>query len=148
MSLKEELRSDLKQAMISGDHERRDVIRLLLAAIKQVEVDSGTDLDEAGMQNLLVKQAKQRRETIAFCERAGRDDLVAKEQAELHIIESYLPEMMPREEIEVLARQIIAETGATSMKDMGKVMGKLMPQVKGQADGQLVNEVVRSLLQN
>ena len=147
MLLKEQLRADLKQAMISGDQKRRDVIRLLLAAIKQVEVDSGHELDDAAVQSLLAKQAKQRRESIAFSERAGRDDLVAEERAELQIIESYLPEMMSREEIAALAQKVIAETGAASMKDMGKVMGRLMPQLKGQADGQLVNTVVRSLLQ-
>ena len=148
MLLKEQLRSDLKTAMVDGDTQRRDVIRLLLAAIQQVEVDSGGEMDEAGVQALLAKQAKQRRETIADSERAGRPDLAAQEEAELEIIESYLPEMMTREDIEALARVAIAETNATSMRDMGQVMGKLMPQVRGQADGRLVSDVVRSLLQN
>lgn len=148
MLLKEQLKADLKQAMLAGDKERRDVLRLLLAAIQQEEVDGGTVLNDAGVENVLARQAKQRRESITDSERAGRDDLAAQEQAELQIIETYLPEMMSRDEIEVLAQATIAETGASGPKDMGKVMGILMPQVKGKADGRAVNEVVRALLQN
>lgn len=91
-------------------------------------------------------QAKQRRESIAEYEKAGRVDLVAVEKSELDIIESYLPQMMSREEIEVAAVKCIADIGATGSKDMGKVMGKLIPQLKGKADGRMVNDVVRSLL--
>lgn len=148
MLLKEQLRADLKEAMVAGDKERRDVLRLLLAAIKQEEVDEGLVLDEAGVENVLARQAKQRRESIADSERAGRPDLAAQELAELRIIETYLPEMMSRAEIEAVARVVISETGASSMKDMGMVMGRLMPQVKGKADGREVNEVVRNLLQS
>lgn len=148
MLLQEQLRADLRMAMVDGDTARRDVLRLLLAAIKQEEVDSGTTLDDSAVARVLAKQAKQRRESIADSQRAGREDLAAQEQAELDIIEPYLPEMMNREEIESLARVVISETGATSPKDMGQVMGKLMLQVKGKADGRLVSDVVRSLLQS
>lgn len=146
MSLKEQLKQDTIDASKSGDNRRRDILRMVQAAIKQVEIDDRVTLDEAGVEQVLTKQAKQRRESIAEYTKAGRDDLVEQEQYELGIIEAYLPQMMSREEIEVLVKQAIADTGATSSKDMGKVMGKLMPQVKGKADGRLVNEVVRDLL--
>jgi len=146
MLLKEQLQTDMKEAMRSGNKEKRDTIRLLLAAIKQVEVDEQKELDDAGVQNVIMKQAKQRRESIAEYEKAGRVDLVAVEKSELDIIESYLPQMMSREEIEVAAVKCIADIGATGSKDMGKVMGKLIPQLKGKADGRMVNDVVRSLL--
>lgn len=147
MGLKEQLRNDMADAMRSGDTEKRDTLRMLTAAVKQVEVDQQTTLDDAGVLAVLTKQAKQRRESIADYQQAGRDDLVAEEQKELAIIEVYLPKMMSRDEIRALAEPLIAELGATSPKDMGKVMGRLMPQVKGKADGRDVNEVVRSLLQ-
>ena len=146
MSLKEKLKQDTIDASKSGDNRRRDILRMVQAAIKQVEIDDRVTLDDAGVEQVLTKQAKQRRESIAEYTKAGRDDLVEQEQYELEIIEAYLPQMMSREEIEVLVKQAIADTGATSSKDMGKVMGKLMPQVKGKADGRLVNEVVRDLL--
>lgn len=147
MALRERLQDDLKAAMRGGDSERRDVLRQLLAAIKQVEVDSQKTLDEAGVLAVVQKQAKQRQESIADGERAGRDDLVAQERAELAIIEDYLPQMMSREEVEQLAREAIAASGVDSVKGMGQVMSMLMPQVQGRADGRMVSDVVRSLLQ-
>ncbi|UCC50400.1 MAG: GatB/YqeY domain-containing protein [Anaerolineaceae bacterium] len=122
-------------------------LRLLLAAIKQVEVDGQTTLDDADVQIILAKQAKQRRESIAEYEAAGRQEQADHEKAELDIIESYLPQMMSRQEVEEIAAQTIADLGADGPKDMGRVMGRLMPQVKGRADGSLVSEVVRDLLQ-
>ena len=147
MTLKEQLMTDLKSAMRSGDTEKRDTIRLLQAAVKQEEIDNQVTLDDDGVSAVLQKQAKQRRESIADYEKAGRADLVEEEELQLSIIETYLPQMMSREEIETIARQVIAETDVTDIKGMGQVMGKLMPQVKGKADGRLVNEVVRELLQ-
>lgn len=146
MALKEQLRSDMAVAMKQGNTETRDVLRMLLAAIKQAEVDDQVTLDESGVVTVLTKQAKQRRESIADYEKAGRADLVAQEQAELAIIETYLPQLMSREKVQTLAAQVIAELGVTDIKGMGQVMGKLMPQLKGQADGRIVNEVVRELL--
>ena len=148
MTLKEPLRLDMADAMRAGDKEKRDTIRLLLAAIKQIEVDGQLSLDDAGVQTVLAKQAKQRRESIVDYERAGRADIADLEKAELVIIESYLPQMMSREEITEVATQTIADLGADGPKDTGRVMGSLMPQVKGKADGRLVSEVVRELLVN
>lgn len=148
MSLKEQLQNDVTEAMRSGDVERRDTLRLLLAAVKQEEVDKQTQLDDSGVEAVLAKQAKQRRETIADAEKADRGDLAAKEAAELAIIETYLPEMMTRDEIRVAAEAAIKDSGASGMQDMGKVMGQLMPQLHGNADGRLVSEVVRELLRS
>jgi uncharacterized protein YqeY len=148
MSLKEQLRIDTADAMRVGDKEKRDTLRLLLAAIKQVEIDEQKDdLTDAEVLAVLNKQAKQRRESIADYEAARREDLVYEEKAQLDLIETYLPAQMDREEITELAEKVIAEVGAAGPQDTGKVMGRLMPQVKGKADGRLVNEVVRELLQ-
>lgn len=148
MSLKETLQQDRITAMREGDTDRRNALGLLLAAIKQEEVDGQISLDDEGVMTVLQKQAKQRRESIADYEKAGRAEMAAGEQAELDIIESYLPQQMGREEIAAIAGKIIAELGVTDAKGMGQIMGKLMPSVKGKADGRLVNEVVRELLQN
>lgn len=147
MGLKEQLANDMKNALREGDKDKRRVLSMLSAAIKQVEVDERKTLDDTAVLDVLMKQAKQRRESIADYEKAGRPEQAAEEQYELSVIEAYLPKMMSREEVAALAGEIIAEVGASSPKDMGKVMGKLMPKVKGQADGRLVNQVVRELLQ-
>lgn len=146
MDLKEKLRADLTAAMRASDTQRRDVLRMVLAAVKQTEIDSRVALDDAGVQDVLRKQMKQRQESIDDFTRAGRADDVARETAEAALIASYLPQMMTREEIEQLARAAIAETGVVDAKGMGQVMGRLMPLVKGRADGRLVNDVVRDLL--
>jgi len=146
MSLKEQLKADVADAMRSGDTDKRDVLRMLLAAIKQTEIDGRLELDEKGVQTVLTKQAKQRRESIADYEKAGRTELADQEKMELAVIETYLPKMMDRAEIEKIASAIIAELGVSDAKGMGQIMGKLMPQVKGKADGRIVNEVVRELL--
>ena len=147
MSLKQQLQDDLKEAMRGGDAARRDVLRLMMAAIKQAEVVGQKTLDDAGVQEVLTKQAKQRRESITDYENAGRADLAAGEQAELTIIEVYLPQMMSEAEVRAVAAALIAELGVTDAKGMGQVMGRLMAQLKGKADGRLVNQVVRDLLQ-
>jgi uncharacterized protein YqeY len=147
MELKEQLREDMVSAMRAGDVERRDVLRMVMAAVKQTEVDSLKTLDDGGVQDVLRKQIKQRQESIEDYKRAGRQEDVDRESAEIDIIASYLPQMMSREEIEQLARTTLAELQVTDSKQMGQVMNRLMPQVKGRADGRLVNEVVRSLLQ-
>lgn len=146
--LEEQLRLDMADAMRAGDKEKRDTLRLLLAAVKQAEVDGQQTLDDAGVQAVLTKQAKQRRESIVEYERAGRVDLAENEKAELVIIESYLPQMMSRAEITEIATNTINDLGASGPTDTGRVMGRLMPQVKGKADGRLVSEVVRELLQS
>lgn len=146
MTIKQQLMTDLKSAMRAKDTDTRNTLRLMQAAIKQAEVDGQQSLDDKGITAILGKQAKQRREAIYEYEKSGRDELAATEKTELAIIERYLPQMMSRAEIEKVVAGVIADTGATSTRDMGAVMGKLMPQVKGKADGRLVNEVVRSML--
>lgn len=146
MELKEQLMADLKTAMRAKDSQTRNTIRLMQAAIKQIEVDKGVKLDNAGVLAVLMKQAKQRRDSITEYEAGGRSELAQVEKDELVIIDRYLPKMMERAEIEVLVREVLAETGVTDQKGMGKVMGKLMPKVKGKADGKLVNQIVRALL--
>jgi len=146
MDLKETLRSDLATAMKEGQTQRRDVLRMVLAAIKQTEVDSQRVLDDEGVQDVLRKQLKQRQESIADFTKAGRPDEVSRELAESAIIQSYLPQMMTRDEVEILAKGIIEDLGVSDAKGIGQVMSRLMPLVKGRADGSLVNEVVRGLL--
>jgi uncharacterized protein len=140
------LQEALKEAMKSKDNVRRDVIRLTQSAIKQVEIDTRKELSPEDVVSILQKEVKSRRETIEELTGAGRTESAAAAEAELKIVESFLPQMMSREEITALVKQAIADTGATNAKEMGKVMGKLMPQVKGRADGGLVNQVVRELL--
>ncbi len=143
---KQHIQDDLKTAMKSGDTRRRDILRLLMAAFKQVEVDKRITLTADDALGILMTEAKQRRESIAEIISAGRDDLVDQQQYELDVIESYLPRQISRDEIAALARDAIQEVGATTPKDMGKVMQVLMPKLKGQADGKVVNAVVRELL--
>lgn len=138
------LNTALKEAMKSKDKQRRDAIRLLTSAIKQVQIDERKDLSTDEEQNVLIKEAKKRRESIEELESAGRD--ASEKQYELDVITGFLPEQMSRDEIEAAAKAAIAETGAETVKDMGKVMGKLSMQVKGRADGKLVSTIVRELL--
>lgn len=147
MDLKEQLRADMTAAMRAGEAQRRDVLRMLMAAVKQTEVDTRATLDDTGVQDVLRKQIKQRQESISDFTKAGRPAEVEHEMAEIAIIEAYLPQMLSREEIEQLARTAIADAGVTDPKGIGQVMSRLMPHVKGRADGRLVNEVVRGLLQ-
>ena len=147
MSLKETLQNDRIAAMRAKDTAKRNAIGLLLAAVKQEEVDKQTTLDDKAVLAVLQKQAKQRRESIADYTKAGRAEMAASEQAELAIIETYLPQQMGREEIAAIASEIINELGVRDMKGMGQIMGQLMPKLQGQADGRLVNQVVRELLQ-
>jgi len=145
-SLKSQLQSDMKSSMKSGDKGRLGVIRLMLAAIKQIEVDERIELDNARIIAVLDKMAKQRRESITQFDLAGRDDLTAIEQAELKIIQEYLPEALSEDEINELVEQSIASTSAVSIKDMGKVMGMLKPQLQGRADMGKVSQLIKSRL--
>jgi uncharacterized protein len=143
---KVKLNASLKEAMIGKDIKRRDVIRTLLSAIKQVEIDTRKELTADDSFSILQKEAKKRRESIEEMEKAGRTDLADNEKFELGLIEEFLPKQLSRDEVAVLVREAIGQTGVTSAKEMGKLMGALMPKVKGLADGKLVNEVVRELL--
>jgi uncharacterized protein YqeY len=145
--LEDQLRKDVAEAMREGDNSRRDVLRMMLAAIKQQQVDEQVELDDDGVLAVLMKQAKQRRESIADAQKAKRPDLATQEEAELSIIEEYLPQQLTENEIRSAAADIIAGVEASGMQDMGKVMGELMPRLQGQADGRLVSQIVRDLLQ-
>ncbi len=146
MHPKEKLQADIKEAMKAGQTERKDSLRFVLAAIKQVEIDTRKELTEDETYALLMNEAKKRRDSIDEATKAGRNDLAEKDQRELALIQTYLPQQLTREELEVEARKAIEESGAKSAKEMGNVMKVLMPRVKGRADGKLVNEVVKSLL--
>lgn len=146
MSVKQRLQEDLKEALRARDERRKSAIRMALTAITYAEVEQGGDLDEASVAVVLQKEARSRRETIAELQQVDRPDLLAKEEAELAILEEYLPRLLSREEITAEARQVIEAVGATGLGQMGPVMGQLMPKLKGRADGHLVNQVVRELL--
>jgi hypothetical protein len=146
MSLKEQLASDLKDAMLQRDETRKTAIRLVLTAIKNAEVAAIKQLDDAEVLGVIAKQVKQRRESMEEFQKAGRQDLVDKEAAEMKVLEAYLPAQMSREEVATLARNVILEVGARGPQDKGKVMAAVMPRVAGQAEGRTVNEVVTELL--
>jgi len=146
MSLKERLKEDMKAALKAKDKEKLSVIRMLHSLIKNAEIDKRGELTDEEIISLLMKYAKQRRESIELYEKGGRQDLVEKERRELQIVESYLPKQMSEEEIRELVAKVIEEVGASSPKDIGKVMQAVMPKVKGRADGSLVNRIVRELL--
>jgi uncharacterized protein YqeY len=145
-TLKPQLTSDMKSSMKSGDKQRLGVVRLMLAAIKQIEVDERIELDDTRILTVLDKMAKQRRESIFHYSAAGRDDLVAVEQAEIDLIQEYLPEALSESEINDLVEQAIATTGAATIKDMGKLMGVLKPQLQGRADMGKVSQLIKSRL--
>lgn len=144
--VKTQLNDALKAAMVAKDSARRDVIRLMQSAIKQVEVDERKTLTDDDILSILQKEVKKRRESAEEARKAGRADIAEGEESEIGVIEGFLPRQLSRAEIEALVRDAVAQTGAATAKDMGKVMGVLMPKVKGVADGKLVNEVVRSML--
>ena len=132
--------------MKSGDKKRLGVIRLMLSAIKQIEIDERIELDDTRVITVLDKMAKQRRESIAIFSTADRDDLIAIEEAELEIIQEYLPEALSEAEINALIDQSITSTGAVSVKEMGKVMGMLKPQLQGRADMGKVSQLIKTRL--
>jgi len=146
MSLKDRIQQDVKDAMRAKDKPRLSAIRLITAAIKQREVDERIELDDVQITAVLDKMAKQRRESISQFEKAGRDDLIAQETMELEIIQSYLPEQLGETEIIALIDSTIQATGATSVKDMGKVMGQLKPKLQGRADMGAVSALIKARL--
>jgi hypothetical protein len=166
MSLKDQLNQDLKSALKSGDEVRKSALRQMLAAVRQAELEKRTaaasqggeltevqlaELDRVSLSDdevlaVIQKEAKSRRESIHDAQAAGRADLVAANQAELHILESYLPQALTREELVEMARAAIAEAGVTDVKQLGAVMKLLAPRTRGRADGKLVNDIVRELL--
>ena len=145
-SLRQKLGDDLKQAMKSGDEVKRSVIRLLMAAITNTEIARQASLEDADILGIVAKEVRQRKESIEAFKQGNRQDLVAREEAELAILEGYLPQQVTREEIVEAARRIIGEVGAEGPGDKGKVMPKIIAQLKGRADGREINEVVTELL--
>ena len=146
MSLKERIQQDVKDAMRARDKSRLATIRLITAAIKQREVDERIELDDAQVIAVLDKMMKQRRESITQFEKAGRDDLIAQETSEQEIIQAYLPEQLSEAEITALIDAAMETTGATSIKDMGKVMGQLKPKLQGCADMGAVSAMIKARL--
>ena len=146
MSLKERITEDMKASMRSGDKERLAGIRLILAGIKQREVDERIQLDDTQVLAVLEKMIKQRRESITQFEAGGRADLVARESAELAVLLAYLPAQLSEAEVESAIRAAIASTGAASMKDMGKVMAAVKPQVQGRTDMGALSARIKGLL--
>lgn len=146
MSLKERIQQDVKDAMRAKDKPRLGTIRLITAAIKQREVDERIELDDTQVLVVLDKMCKQRRESITQFEQAGRDDLAAQEKAELALIQQYLPEQLTEAEINELIDAAMEQTGASSMKDMGKVMGQLKPKLQGRADMGAVSALIKARL--
>ena len=146
MSTKEKLTQTLKEAMRAKDVVVKRTVRLALAAIKNLEIDTRAEVDEPAVLAILQKEVKSRRETIDGAQRAGRDDLIAEAEAEIAILEAFLPQPLTPDELEKLAQDAIAEAGATSPREMGKVMQLLIPRVQGRADGKETSQIVRTLL--
>ena len=146
MDLKQRLADDLKQAIRAKDSVKRSVIRLVMAAIKNTEIARRTTLDDSGVLGVIAKEVKQRHESIEAFRQGKRHDLVAQEEAELAILQEYLPPQMSREEIIAEARRVIEEVEAQEPGDKGKVMPRLIAQLKGRADGREINAVVTELL--
>lgn len=147
--LKQQLKDQLKESMLAKDELRTSVIRFILSGITYYEISiggAGYEATDEDVMTVIQKEVKQRKDSIEAYEKAGRQDLVDKEKAELAILQTYLPQQMSEEEVKKIIEAAIQETGATSLSDMGKVMSALMPKVKGKADGSLISKLVREAL--
>jgi uncharacterized protein YqeY len=147
MSLKEQIDADYKAAMKARDDLKVSVLRLLRSAIHNAEIDKQRTLTDEEILGVIQSEVRKRRESIEAFQQGGRQDLVEREQAELAILENYLPKALTREELEALVRETVREVGALSVRDMGKVMSALMPKVRGRADGREVSNLVRQILE-
>lgn len=145
-ALLDTIRSEMTAAMRAGDTQRRDTLRLLIAALDNARIAAGRDLSDDDAVVALQREAKQRRESIEEYRKGGRDDLAESEQQELTIIEAYLPSQLGEDELRAMAREVIEESGASGPGDLGMVMGPLMQRVRGRADGRQANAIVRELL--
>jgi len=146
MSLKNQITEDMKSAMKAGDKDRLKVVRLMLAAIKQVEIDKRVELDDAGVLAVLDKMVKQRRDSVEQFEKGNREDLAAIERDEIAVLENYLPEQLSADDLAALVDEVIAATGAESIRDMGKVMGQIKAKAAGRADMGAVSATVKERL--
>ena len=146
MSLKERLADDLKAAMKDKNVVRKNAVQMIRAGVLQIEKDKKITLDDEGVLDVIAKQLKQRRDSLPDYEKSGREDLIAELKAEMDVLMEYLPAQLSREELEEIVRQAVADTGASSMKDMGKIMATVMPKTKGRADGKMINEIAKAML--
>jgi len=146
MSLKGQITEDMKTAMKAGDKDRLKVVRLMLAAIKQIEVDKRVELDDAGVLAVLTKMVKQRRDSVEQFEKGKREDLARIERAEIAVIETYLPEQLGADELAAMVDEVIQATGAESIRDMGKVMGQIKAKAAGRADMGALSAIVKERL--
>ena len=146
MLLKDQIKNEVKEAMKAKDTVRRDALRLLTSAFKQVEVDERIELDDAATLKIIQKQVKQRMDSYTQFKEAGRDDLAEKEQSEIAIFEAYLPKQLSDDELTTRIKDVIAKVGAESMKDIGKVMGMASKELNGLADGKRINVCAKALL--
>lgn len=147
MTIKTQLNDSMKDAMKSGDEVRKRTVRMVLAAVKQAEVDKRIELDDMTVMNLIQKEVKNRREAIEEAKKANRADLVSDNEAEIKVLEVFLPKAMPAEELRALVQAAIAESGAAGPGDMGKVMKAAMPKVAGRAPNDMVSAAVKEALQ-
>jgi uncharacterized protein YqeY len=145
-ALRGKLSDDLRQALRSGDTVRRDTLRLLISSVNNAEIAKQSALTDADILGVISKDVKRHQESIDAFKKGNRADLVAKEEAEMAVLQGYLPEQMSRDEIIAVAREVIAEVEAAGMGDKGKVMQQLMPKLKGKADGKVINDEVTELL--
>jgi uncharacterized protein YqeY len=146
MTLKERLADDLKSAMKNKDVIRKNVVQFLRAGILQVEKDNKVTLDDSGVLEVIAKQLKQRKDSLPDYEKSGRDDLIAGLKAEMDVLMEYLPKQLTEDELKAVIVETIAEVGASSMKDMGKVMAAVKAKTVGRADGRMINEIAKGLL--
>jgi len=146
MSLKERLADDLKAAMKDKNVVRKNVVQMVRAGVLQFEKDKQVTLDDEGVLDVIAKQLKQRKDSLPDYEKSGREDLIATLKAEMDVLMEYLPAQLTREELEVIVREAVEKTGASSMKDMGKIMAEVMPKTKGRADGKMINEIAKAMI--
>jgi len=146
MSLKEILANDLKSAMKEKDVIRKNTVQMVRSAILQYEKDNLTELDENGVLDIIAKELKKRKDVLPEYEKSGREDLIGDIKREIEVLLVYLPKQLTETELENIIKESISETGATSIKDIGKIMQNVMPKTKGRADGKMINTIVRKLL--
>jgi hypothetical protein len=146
MTLKGQIQNDMKDAMKAGDKDRLKVVRLIMAAVKQIEIDQRIEIDDAGVLNTLNKMVKQRRDSVIQFKAGGREDLADIELQEIEVLEQYLPEQLSDDEVDALVEDAISSSGAASIRDMGKVMGLVKAKAQGRADMGLVGSKVKARL--
>jgi uncharacterized protein YqeY len=146
MSLKERLLEDMKNAMKDKAVIKKNTVQMARAAVLQVEKDNRITLDDDGILDIISKEVKKRRDVLPDYEKSGRQDLIDDLKAEIDVLLQYLPQQLTEEELEVIVRQAVVETGATTAKDMGRIMQVVMPQVKGRADGKMINVIVKKII--